>query len=724
MRGQAVVSCHVESPLDDRVWHAFESLLQRRPGGFVVTPLLRPPHVPPARTKSCGSSGRVARRRWRRSGTTRTGAARHRRARRATVDAAAMVREEAAWFREHGLEPRFFCGGGWYLDRRSRRDARVLRVRRLHRDDVPAAVPGRRIAAAAAARTEPVEAPERRIAARASRDPLAGHARARAPSSARARPSALPRLGARAPRRALALAGLLAPAQRPPPAAPDRSARRAGCHGPGTGLGGGYDRPVTTEDVRATKPYLFSRSPLKTFARRLASTLALFTIDVAGLTLGLYAALALRSLVFDPKPILWGLLWDHERDWIVFLILLLALVFWRAGLYAPRETREGAGRIVPSVALVAGLALAFAVGTGQHFTTFGLYVVGAIFVSVLITVFRGSYEMVTARCCARPACAARSVLVGDDERARISVHRSARAVAASSTTSSARSSRGPSVEDALDRVLARRADRRRRGARRRAAARDRRPRSPPRRPGARRAADGRAPDRARRVRAGPGHSAVRAPPADLRRRAVGDQARLRSRRRRADRDHRPAHLARWSRSRSSSTSAGSVLYADPRGSAWASGVPDAEVPHDASRARPTTRRRSSCRTKRRARSSRSADDPRVTGVGRLLRKYSLDEVPNVINVLRGEMSLVGPRPLPVRDYERLEDWHRRRYNVLPGMTGLWQVAGRSDLTFDDLVRLDFYYIENWSIWLDMSILLKTPFAVFNRKGAYWRGVGS
>jgi lipopolysaccharide/colanic/teichoic acid biosynthesis glycosyltransferase len=112
------------------------------------------------------------------------------------------------------------------------------------------------------------------------------------------------------------------------------------------------------------------------------------------------------------------------------------------------------------------------------------------------------------------------------------------------------------------------------------------------------------------------------------------------------------------------------------------------------------------------------DDPRVTGVGRFLRKYSLDEVPNVLNVLRGEMSLVGPRPLPVRDYERLEEWHRRRYNVLPGMTGLWQVAGRSDLTFDDLVRLDFYYIENWSIWLDMSILLKTPFAVFNRKGAY------
>jgi len=84
------------------------------------------------------------------------------------------------------------------------------------------------------------------------------------------------------------------------------------------------------------------------------------------------------------------------------------------------------------------------------------------------------------------------------------------------------------------------------------------------------------------------------------------------------------------------------------------------------------------------------DDPRVTSVGRVLRRLSIDEIPNVINVLRGEMSLIGPRPLPLRDYSQLEEWHRRRYNVLPGMTGLWQVAGRSDLTFDDLVRLDFF----------------------------------
>ena len=106
------------------------------------------------------------------------------------------------------------------------------------------------------------------------------------------------------------------------------------------------------------------------------------------------------------------------------------------------------------------------------------------------------------------------------------------------------------------------------------------------------------------------------------------------------------------------------------------------------------------------------EDPRVTRVGALLRRWSLDELPQLINVLRGEMSLVGPRPLPQRDYERLEDWHRKRYLVLPGMTGLWQVSGRSELDFDELVRLDFLYLERWSVFLDLSILLKTIPAVF------------
>lgn len=112
------------------------------------------------------------------------------------------------------------------------------------------------------------------------------------------------------------------------------------------------------------------------------------------------------------------------------------------------------------------------------------------------------------------------------------------------------------------------------------------------------------------------------------------------------------------------------------------------------------------------------EDPRLTPVGGFLRRWSLDEIPQLINVLRGEMSLVGPRPLPLRDYDRLEDWHKKRYLVLPGLTGLWQVSGRSELEFDDLVRLDFLYIERWSVFLDVVIMLRTIPAVFARRGAY------
>jgi exopolysaccharide biosynthesis polyprenyl glycosylphosphotransferase len=111
-------------------------------------------------------------------------------------------------------------------------------------------------------------------------------------------------------------------------------------------------------------------------------------------------------------------------------------------------------------------------------------------------------------------------------------------------------------------------------------------------------------------------------------------------------------------------------------------------------------------------------DPRLTPVGRLLRRFSLDELPQLLNVLAGKMSLVGPRPLPQRDFDQLEDWHKKRYLVLPGITGLWQVSGRSELDFDDLVRLDFLYLERWSVGLDLAILLKTVPAVLTRRGAF------
>ena len=111
-------------------------------------------------------------------------------------------------------------------------------------------------------------------------------------------------------------------------------------------------------------------------------------------------------------------------------------------------------------------------------------------------------------------------------------------------------------------------------------------------------------------------------------------------------------------------------------------------------------------------------DPRVTRVGAFLRRWSLDELPQLVNVLRGEMSLVGPRPLPVRDFLRMEEEDKRRLGAVPGMTGYWQISGRSNLSFEDMIRLDLYYMENWSLSFDLKIILKTLGAVLRREGAY------
>ncbi|MFZ2488120.1 MAG: undecaprenyl-phosphate glucose phosphotransferase [Anaerolineae bacterium] len=112
------------------------------------------------------------------------------------------------------------------------------------------------------------------------------------------------------------------------------------------------------------------------------------------------------------------------------------------------------------------------------------------------------------------------------------------------------------------------------------------------------------------------------------------------------------------------------------------------------------------------------NDPRITHVGRFLRRTSLDEFPQLWNVLRGDMSLVGPRPALPDEVADYADWHRRRLGTAPGITGLWQVSGRSDLTFEEMVLLDIYYIENWSPFLDISILLRTIPRVLAGSGAY------
>jgi exopolysaccharide biosynthesis polyprenyl glycosylphosphotransferase len=470
------------------------------------------------------------------------------------------------------------------------------------------------------------------------------------------------------------------------------------------------------DDVRAVRPYFLSASPVRTLARRVVSIAALAAIDIGGLVMGLYGALAIRSLLFDPKPILWGLLWNHETDWLAFLILLLVLVFWRAGLYAPRELREGAGRVVPSVFLVSALALAFAVGTGQHFTTFGLYVVGAILVAALIGLFRASYEVVTGSVLRAVGVRRRAVLVGDEAarkhlRETLGTSRGGIVYEFAGEVDP-----GPSVEAVLagpqlDELIVADAGldevrlleiveaAHRRGVKVRVAPRTTELLI----------------ERGEYV-PGQGIPLFELRPPIF---AGTDWATKRTFDVVVGALIAVAGLPVWLLIAAAIklTSRGPVLYADRR-------VGLAEQPFEMLKFRTMVQGAEGHQAGLEHANEASGalfkirDDPRVTAVGRLLRRFSIDEIPNVLNVLRGEMSLVGPRPLPVRDFDRLEAWHRRRYNVLPGMTGLWQVAGRSDLTFDDLVRLDFYYLENWSIWLDVTILFKTPWVVFAQRGAY------
>jgi lipopolysaccharide/colanic/teichoic acid biosynthesis glycosyltransferase len=112
------------------------------------------------------------------------------------------------------------------------------------------------------------------------------------------------------------------------------------------------------------------------------------------------------------------------------------------------------------------------------------------------------------------------------------------------------------------------------------------------------------------------------------------------------------------------------------------------------------------------------NDPRVTSVGNFLRKTSLDELPQFINILKGEMTIVGPRPPLQYELEHYEEWHKLRLEVRPGLTGLWQVSGRSSVPFDEMVKLDLYYIEHWSLLLDFKIMLRTIPVMFFGSGGY------
>jgi exopolysaccharide biosynthesis polyprenyl glycosylphosphotransferase len=497
--------------------------------------------------------------------------------------------------------------------------------------------------------------------------------------------------------------------------------------GPTAGDGGPSKPASFAGDIRSVR-LIPSGGQVRALGRRFFSILALVAIDLAGLAGTLYLALVLRELYYGDRPILWGLPWDAEAKWLPFLILVTVLVFWRNGLYAPREQRAGAGRVVSSLLLVTVITLAFSVGTGYQHTTFGLYVTTFVLSVVVIGVLRSSYEVVTRDMWRVTGVRRRAVLVGQGERL-VQLRRALGLgrggidydflgvisdggevdglVALGGVSELARVLRDQHPDELIvsavdlgeEELLDLVEEAHRWGV---------------------------------KVRVAPTTAELLTQRGEY---VAGQGVPLF--------ELRPPVFAGfdWAVKRVFDVtvsfvliaiatpvwavialgvkldSPGPVFYRDRR-----VGLSEAEFGMFKFRSMNTgaAQRQGALEAENEASGPlfKIKDDPRVTRIGKILRRYSLDELPQLLNVLRGEMSLVGPRPLPLRDYVQLEDWHRKRYLVMPGMTGLWQVSGRIDLSFDDLVRLDFYYLENWSIWLDISILAKTLPAVVARRGAY------
>ena len=462
--------------------------------------------------------------------------------------------------------------------------------------------------------------------------------------------------------------------------------------------------------------------------RRTFSVASLVFLDVVGLALGIYLALVFRELVAGEGDIYWGLLWrEGPAEWLKFAAPITVLVFAQAGLYRVRERRPGAGRILSSLIVVALIVLAFGIGTGYDFTTSGLIPTSVVFSAITIGLLRAAYESVSLEVMRAAGIRRRVVLVG--EGASLAHLRS---TLASASSGIAYELVGAVSDDSVAGTL-------RLGGRADLAA----------------VLESIRPDEVILAEAALDESAVLevvelAHRQGIKVRLAPETTELLVQRGEYVPGHgaplfelRPPVLTGWDWVLKRAfdlvvatlalvlglpvwllialavklDSRGPVFFVDRR-----IGVGEREF--GMLKFRTMVADADALQTQLEAANEAEGalfkirDDPRVTRVGRFLRRLSLDEVPQLVNVLKGEMSLVGPRPLPLRDYRLLEDWHRARYAVLPGMTGLWQISGRSGLGFDDLVRLDFTYLENWSIWLDITIIARTIPAVIMRRGAY------
>jgi exopolysaccharide biosynthesis polyprenyl glycosylphosphotransferase len=478
--------------------------------------------------------------------------------------------------------------------------------------------------------------------------------------------------------------------------------------------------------VRSRRPPAISFLLRISTLRRVGRVVSLLALDFAGVALAIFTALVLKEAVHGTVSFSNDL--HGTEQFLPFSYLLTALLFANSGLYAERALRPGLPRIVGSLFEVAVVALIFAVVNGEHFSSYYLFYGSLIFAVFYVSGFRGAYEMATALLLRAAGFQRRAVLVGRGKQIADVAHALADAPHSpievvgflSPIPIPDNGLRSLGSLDDLEAVLA--ADHvdeviiadpdfpqeqavelvdqcHRRGIRVRLA-----------------------PSTMeiliQRAEFIPGQSVPLfelGPPAfegvdfALKRTfdVIGATVLLIL--------LSPLLLALALAV--ALTSRGPVLFRSMR-----RGIGQKPFPCLKFRTMHSNAEEEQADLEELNEASgalfKIREDPRLTPVGRFLRRFSLDELPQLINVLRGEMSLVGPRPLPERDYTMLEEWHRKRYLVLPGITGLWQVSGRSELDFDDLVHLDFLYLEHWSLALDLTILLKTLPAVISRRGAY------
>ncbi|HEX7300669.1 MAG TPA: sugar transferase [Solirubrobacteraceae bacterium] len=484
--------------------------------------------------------------------------------------------------------------------------------------------------------------------------------------------------------------------------------------------------PFVERDVRRKRPPALSFLLRMDTLRRAARALSLLALDFAALFLAILTALCVKAAARDAWD--FSVSFNQTKDYVSFAFLVTALLFAKSGLYSDRAVRPGLTSIVASLFQVTVVVLLYAVVSGQDFSSYYIFYGSLFFAVAYVSMFRFAYERITGRLLRAAGYQRRAVLVGTGEHIEDVAHALAAGgeeginvigfISLSPRPDNGLLSLG-TLDDLGDVVVAHRVDEviiadpdfpqreavelvdqcHRRGV-------------------VVRIAPSTMEILVHRAEFVPGQSVPLfelKPPVfegfdyalkrsfDL----VGSVALILF--------LSPFLLACALAIKL--TSRGPIVYRSLRpgiGGAPFSCLKFRTMYRDAHADQPALEGRNEAS----GALFKIRDDPRVTPVGRFLRRFSIDELPQLFNVVRGEMSLVGPRPLPQRDYDRLDDWHKKRYLVMPGITGLWQVSGRADLDFDDLVRLDFLYLERWSVFLDLSILVKTVPAVLSRRGAF------